>query len=129
MIVIKKKELTRKTDERGWLAELMRTEDVSNGTFGQLLITTAKPGLEKGGHYHLRKREWYIVLQGKGQIRIWDKKSSETATLDVDGEHLILVEIPIGFFHSIKNTGVDELHVLVYLSEAYNPEDSDTYYE
>ena len=52
------KKLVVKKDSRGWLAEIIQSEDVGKKRFGLLLITTAHPGQVKGNHYHKKKKEW-----------------------------------------------------------------------
>lgn len=127
--LLKTKKLEVKKDGRGWLAELIRVEDVSNPLFGHLLVTVAKPGIIKGNHYHRRKREWYIVLKGKGLLKVWNKDGSEKKQMILDERDLKLVEIPTNYFHTIKNIGKEDLYLLSYLNESFNPEDPDTYYE
>lgn len=122
------KKLTVKKDDRGWLAEIIRTEDV-NSQFGQILVTTALPGKTKGNHYHKRKKEWYIVIKGKGLLRLKDSKTSEIKELILDSKDLTLVEMPLNVIHAIKNIGDEELFLLVYISEAFDAKDPDTYYE
>jgi len=53
-----------KSDERGWLAEIIRQEElVRTKEFGQFMVTTAYPSCVKGNHYHIRKFEWFCVLK------------------------------------------------------------------
>lgn len=129
MIKLKIKRLDRKTDERGWLSELLRREDVSGSTFGQLIVTTANPGFTKGKHYHLRKREWYIVLVGNAKLLIRNRQTDEIKEKILDGDKLELVEIPVGYYHEITNIGKKVMYLLTYTDEVFNPKDSDTFYE
>lgn len=128
-IKLKQKKLNKKQDERGWLAELIRGEDVYGEPFGQLLITVAKPGFTKGNHYHLRKKEWYCVIEGKGVLNVWNKEKTEKLKIELSSDNLTLVEMPQAYFHSITNTGDSDLILLAYLNEPFNPKDQDTYYE
>lgn len=121
------KKLDVKKDDRGWLAEIIRTEDV-NSQFGQILITTALPGKIKGNHYHRRKKEWYSVIKGKGLLRLKDLKTGEIKDLTLDSVDMKLVEIPLNIAHAIKNIGNEELFLLAYVSESFNAQDPDTYY-
>lgn len=121
------KKLTVKKDDRGWLAEIIRTEDV-NDKFGQILVTTALPGKVKGNHYHKRKKEWYCVIRGKGLLRLKNPKNGETKDLILDARELTLVEMPLNIAHAIKNIGDEELFLLAYVSESFNEKDPDTYY-
>lgn len=128
-IKLKQKKLNVKKDERGWLVELIRGEDVYGEPFGQLLVTVAKSGFTKGNHYHLRKKEWYCVVEGKGDLKIWNKKRTEELKVELSSENMTLVEMPKTYFHSITNTGHSDLVLIAYLNEPFNPQDQDTYYE
>lgn len=128
-MIIHSKKLDVKKDPRGWLAEIVRPEDVDNKSFGQILVTTAKPGETKGNHYHKRKTEWYCVIRGNGRLTLIDNKNGETKSLSMGEDDMILVAIPPNYFHSIKNTGKKEMYLMVYVSEPFNPSDPDTYYE
>ena len=40
-----------------------------------------------------------------------------------------LIKIPPLIWHAIENNGSDDLYLLAYISESFNPKDPDTYYE
>ncbi|MGQ7102451.1 polysaccharide biosynthesis C-terminal domain-containing protein [Escherichia sp. SP-MK] len=46
----------------------------------------------------------------------------------VSGERLEVVDIPPGYTHNIKNVGPDEMLVLFWANEIFNPEKADTFY-
>ena len=124
------KKLEVKKDDRGWLAEILRAEDIGKKPlFGQILVTTAKPGQTKGNHYHLRKREWYCVIKGKGEVAVIDRKTREVSKYELGDDNFSLLEIPIGKLHTITNIGDEEMILLVYISEPFNKDDPDTFYE
>lgn len=115
------------TDKRGWLAELLKNRDLENKKFGQLLITVAKPGATKGGHYHLRKEEWFIVISGRGELKFIDNKTGEEIKMILDEKDLKAVQIPLNTKHWIKNLGEKDLSLLAYCSEEFNSNDTDTF--
>lgn len=121
------KKLDVKRDSRGWLAEIIRPEDVGYEKFGQILISTALPGKTKGHHYHTRKREWYCVIQGTGLLTVTDRTSGEKTEMVLRDSDMTLVEIPTGFLHALENTGDRELVLLAYLDESFDPNDPDVY--
>lgn len=126
-IVIKKLLVSR--DERGWLSEIVRPEDVGKTQFGQILITTANKGQTKGKHYHKRKIEWYCVIQGKAILTITNNKTKKGREVPMGEGNMILVKIPPNHFHEIKNIGETEMLLLVYINEAFDPSDPDIYYD
>lgn len=123
------RKLDVKKDERGWLAEVIKTEDVGNFPFGLIHVTSAKPGYTKGGHFHKRKTEWFCVIRGEGRLFLKDLKSGEEKNLKLGEENMSLVKIPPFVFHSIKNMGNDEMYLLAYVSEKFDPKDPDIYKE
>lgn len=126
MIPIKK--IEKKIDERGWLAELLKKEDVEPKEFGQFFITVANPGVTKGNHYHERKREWFCVIKGRAELVLSDIKAKKEEKVILSEDNLQVAEIRPYIFHAITNIGEGELYVLVYTNEVFNPDDQDTRY-
>ncbi len=114
-----------KRDERGWVAEVIRREELSSKEFGQILITTAHPGVVKGNHYHTRKREWFCVIVGKGKLVLESAQGREEIIMGE--ENPVAVEVPPGVAHALVNVGDEMMYALVYVDEPYEPEDPDTF--
>ena len=117
-------------DVRGSFTEIFRTVDR-----GQFSINISKPGIIKGNHWHNTKNEKFVVVSGKGVIRFrrigLDEKSIPFPVLEyfVDGEHLEVVDIPVGFTHNIENLGDDDMVTLMWASECFDPDKPDTFFE
>ena len=120
-----------KADNRGFVAEIVRDEDLENPNkkFGQIYVTTAKPGQTKGKHYHERKTEWFCVVKGKGLLTLIDKASNDRQEIKMGEDNMVAVQIPPNVWHAIKNTGDNEMYLLAYIDESFNPNDPDTIYE
>jgi UDP-2-acetamido-2,6-beta-L-arabino-hexul-4-ose reductase len=124
------KTLDVKKDERGWLAEVIRKEELVRGKeFGQFMMTTAYPGYVKGNHYHTRKYEWYCVLKGEAKLALVDINSGEREELLLNENQLKTVRIPPHVSHAIENIGTEMMYLLIYIDEPYNDKDPDTFYE
>lgn len=121
------KNLVLKKDKRGILSEIIRAEDVDNKAFGQLMLTTVLPGFTKGEHFHKRKTEWYCVIKGRGLLEIINNKTKEKEEIIMEEENMQLAKILPNHFHSIKNIGKDEMYLLVYINEVFDPLDPDTF--
>lgn len=121
------KKLEIKEDKRGWLAEIVRPEDIGEKKFGLVLMTTVLPGQTKGNHYHKRKTEWYCVIKGDGLLTLTDQTTKEKKEMEIGEKNMVLVKIPSLTIHSIKNMGTEELYLLAYVDEVFNPSDPDTY--
>lgn len=112
------------TDERGLFAELIHTK-----SSGQFSISTSKPGIIRGNHYHNTKVEKFIVIKGSAIISMRKIDKKEVHKFRVDGDKLQIVTIPVGYTHNIKNTGNDEMILLIWCNEIYDNNNPDTYYE
>lgn len=128
---VKIKKLQVKEDERGFVAEIVRVEDLENKkkSFGQIYISTANPGQTKGKHYHQRKTEWFCVIKGKGLLTLVDKNSKEKQEIKMGEDNMVAVAIPPMVWHAIANTADSEMYLLAYIDESFNPDDPDTIYE
>lgn len=115
--------LTIRSDERGCLAEMMKSR-----TFGQIFVSRTKPGITRGNHYHHTKTEKFMVVEGEALIRFRRIDSDETIEHRVSGQEFKVVDIPPGYTHHITNTGQGELVTLFWASEMFNPERPDTYF-
>jgi len=117
--------LTRRTDQRGALVETVR----SHGGTGQTFVSTTRPGVTRGEHYHLRKVERFVVLSGRASIRLRRMFSDEVVGFEVEGDQPCVVDMPTGWVHSITNTGGSDLTTLFWTNELFDPDAPDTYPE
>ncbi len=111
-------------DYRGWLVEAVK---VNSG--GQCFVSTTKPGITRGNHFHLRKVERFIVLQGKAKIQLRKLFSNEIVSYTLDGSVPSYVDIPTMHTHSITSVGEDELITLFWTDEFFDPDIPDTTFE
>lgn len=116
-------ELKMRYDERGWLAEFIKSSQ-----FGQIFISRTKPGITRGNHWHNTKIEKFLVIDGEAEINFRRVNSEEVIKYQVSGKQLKVIDIPAGYTHSITNTGSNDLVTLFWADEIFNPEDSDTYF-
>ena len=110
-----------RTDPRGSLFEVIKTH---HG--GQAFLSTTKPGITRGNHFHRRKFERFCVIKGKASIkmrRLFDDKILE---FFVSGEMPQFVDIPTLYTHDITNTGTSELLTLFWTNEIFDPHNPDT---
>lgn len=114
-------------DERGWLAELLHRRDIGHTAFGQLLVTVARPGITKGGHYHLRKEEWFLVVAGKAELRLRDNATLEEQNILLGKDNMRAVQIPLNTAHWIRNVGDEDMYLIAYCNEEFDPGDPDTF--
>lgn len=115
-------DLEEHRDNRGVFCELVRTKEA-----GQVSISTTNPEIVRGGHYHNTKMERFIVVKGKAKIEFEHVITHEKYEFEVSGNKLQYVTIPVGYQHSINNIGDDELVLILWANELFNPEVPDTY--
>ena len=111
-------------DDRGWLVETVKAN-----SGGQCFVSTTRPKITRGNHFHRRKVERFFVLQGKARIKLRKLFTDEVIAFDLDGEAPAFVDIPTLHTHSITNIGNSELITLFWSDEFFDPDNSDTYFE
>lgn len=111
-------------DNRGWLVETVKAN-----SGGQCFVSTTRPGVTRGNHFHRRKVERFFVLQGKAQIKLRKLFTDDVIIYDLNGDNPAYVDIPTLHTHNITNIGDTELITLFWSDEFYDPDNSDTYFE
>lgn len=114
--------LTPRTDQRGRLVEVVRM----HGGEGQTFVSSTRPGVTRGEHFHLRKVERFVVIGGRARISLRRMFHHEVISFDVSGDDPVAVDMPIGWSHNITNTGDSDLTTLFWTSELFDPDDPDT---
>ncbi|MCM2590896.1 NAD-dependent epimerase/dehydratase family protein [Rossellomorea marisflavi] len=117
-------ELKMNLDQRGSFTEFIKTPDR-----GQVSINISKPGITKGNHWHHTKNEKFLVVSGEGLIRFRNMDTNEVIEYKVTGLNLQVLDIPVGYTHSIINIGECDLITVMWANECFNPIKSDTYFE
>lgn len=117
--------LTAHADDRGQLVETVR----SHGGQGQTFVSTTRPGVTRGEHFHLRKVERFVVLSGRATIGLRRVLDGDVVSFDVTGERPVIIDMPTMWAHNITNTGHEELVTLFWTNELFDPNDPDTYRE
>ena len=118
-----KYKLNSNTDERGSFTEILKTNEN-----GQISVNIIKPNCIKGNHWHHTKIEKFIVLSGEGIIKMENVSTKEKVEYSVNDKELNIVDIPVGYIHSIINNGSKDLVVLIWANEIFNKKKADTFY-
>ncbi len=112
------------SDSRGAFMEVIR---LSSG--GQVSFSTTFPGITRGNHFHTHKIERFSVISGEAQIQLRQIGTDKVINFHLNGESPAYVDIPVWFTHNIKNVGKKDLFTIFWISEFYDPDDPDTYFE
>lgn len=113
--------LVRHEDPRGAFSEVLRTPDA-----GQFSFFTAHPGVTRGGHYHHTKTEKFLVVKGNARFRFRHIVTSEQCDIMVRAEEGRVVDTVPGWAHDVTNVGDDEMIVLLWANETFDPQKPDT---
>lgn len=116
-------QLKMNIDNRGSFTEILKSEER-----GQVSVNISKPGIVKGNHWHNTKNEKFIVVKGKAKISFRKVNSDEVFSYIVSDEKIEVVDIPVGYTHSIENIGNTDLITIMWANELFNPDKPDTYY-
>lgn len=112
-----------KKDNRGWLTEFVKSK-----SSGQIFISRTKQGVTRGRHWHHTKIEKFVVIDGQATIKLRQINSNEVLEFNVSGTEIKVVNIPVGYTHSITNTGDTDLLTLFWANEIFDPDKPDTYF-
>ena len=104
--------LKKYIDERGWLAELFRLDEI-NEEFHPVMtyISVTEPGVQRGPHEHVEQADLFCFIGPSNfKLCIWDNRiSSKTygrmMTLFVGADNPQAVIVPKGMAHAYKNIG------------------------
>ncbi len=87
---------------------------LAEGENASVHVAIVNPGVKLKDHYHKFRDEIYVILKGKGEIRLNDRYIEV-----VEGD---VVLIPKGTIHSIRNIGDEVLIFLFMSSPPFDPE-------
>lgn len=112
-----------KTDNRGDLAELIKSHQ-----FGQMFVSRTYGGITRGNHYHDSKIEKFCLLQGEAVIRFRHIETNQMVEYRVSETKWEVVDIPPGYTHHIENLSKEEMIVLFWANQVFDPLLPDTYF-
>ena len=115
-------DLTLHEDNRGDLFEAARADGK-----GQVFLSTSHPGITRGEHFHFRKVERFLVVQGTAEIKLRRIFTDDVFTCKVDGSRPQAFDIPTLHTHNITNVGDGPLLALFWTGEHFDPDDADTW--
>ncbi|MDO8523673.1 MAG: capsule biosynthesis protein CapF, partial [bacterium] len=113
-----------KIDDRGQLFETVKHEGG-----GQFFVSTTRPGAMRGNHYHVRKLERFMVIEGEAEISLRKLLDTEVLRFRVGGAEPVYIDMPTFYTHAIQNVGSGDLTTLFWSDEMFDVNDPDTYAE
>lgn len=111
------------SDDRGSLFETLRSDGQ-----GQVFLSTTRPGITRGNHFHFDKVERFSVISGKATIRMRRVLHDQVDTYEVSGDKPQAIDMPTLYTHNITNTGDEPLVTLFWAAQHFDPDNPDTYF-
>ena len=129
---VKVKKLAVHCDERGRLAEMLRSDDAMFIKFGQVYMTTVYQGAVKAWHYHKKQVDSFVCVKGMIKLVLFDSRDGSKTRGELNeffiGEHNpSLVQIPNGVYHGFKGISDVESIVINTPTETYNAKEPDEF--
>ena len=107
---VRVKELRLIPDGRGYLMEMLRSDDEIFDRFGQVYLSVCYPGVVKGWHYHKVQTDYFTIVRGMMKVVLYDRRD-ESPTRGEGNEFFIgelnplLITIPPGVLHGMMAVG------------------------
>ena len=105
-------DLKKYYDERGWLAELFRHDDLAEEFYPAMsYISFTKPGVQRGPHEHVDQADLFCFIgPSTFNLRLWDNRPysltyNNVVSLFVGEANPKAVVVPKGVVHGYKNIG------------------------
>jgi UDP-2-acetamido-2,6-beta-L-arabino-hexul-4-ose reductase len=116
---------TLRSDRRGTLFETVR----SHGGPAQVFVSTTRPGMTRGDHYHLHKVERFAVVSGEAEIALRRLLDDRIVRFRLGGSAPGYVDMPTLWVHSIRNVGDCDLVTMFWANQLMDPANPDQYPE
>jgi UDP-2-acetamido-2,6-beta-L-arabino-hexul-4-ose reductase len=111
------------SDPRGYLFEGARARCTDTLSF----VSSTHPGAVRGQHFHRRKIERFLVVEGEAEISLRKVAGEGEIAFRVSGRRPQAVDMPTLWAHAIKNVGTSTLLTVFWTNELLNAAEPDTY--
>ena len=107
-------------DERGWLAELFRHDELEPEFYPAMAyLSVTEPNQQRGPHEHVDQADLFCFIGGGNfKLRLWDNRADSPTfrrvmTMVVGADNPQAVIIPKGVAHAYKNISPTEKGVVI----------------
>ena len=126
------KPLTPRADERGYLMELLRSDDPLFVGFGQSYVSLNYPGVVRAWHWHEIQYDYFVVVRGMVKVALFDRREAAPTRGEVQEVYLgeqspALLRIPPGVLHGYKTIGTEPSLLLNFPTRTYDRTHPDEY--
>lgn len=120
-------------DERGWLMEILRSDDPDYfQKFGQVYVSATYPGVVKAWHYHKHQIDNFSCVSGMVKLVLVDTREGSPTKGAINEFFLgtqnpTLVQVPNLVYHGWKCISTEVSTVVNVPTELYRYDDPDEY--
>jgi len=112
-------ELKRFEDERGWFSELARASELPK-PIRQANLAYSRRGVLRGLHYHERGQDdLFVCLQGMVRVVVLDRETGEAFTEDIGDENPVAIYVPGVHAHGYE--ALTDCLFCYLVTEEYDP--------
>lgn len=101
------------SDGRGWGLRPLEVAGLAGKPLGDLHVVFLKPGMTRGDHHH-DATEWLLVTEGSVEVRSRASEAEPVLLRTLAGAAPVLLEIPPGVRHSIRNAGERTVYLVAF---------------
>ncbi len=112
------KSLDSYSDERGWLAEFFRHDELPADVHPVMgYVSATRPGVERGPHEHQFQTDLFVFFHGQFRLYLWDPRPDSPTRnvrqiLDVGQDNPKVVIVPPGIVHGYRNVGPTDAFII-----------------
>jgi len=121
------KDLQKHADQRGWLVEMLKQDEIEAGqTIKQIYVATIQPGCFRGGHYHLKRIEWFFIIGDNVEIHLEDVGTKEHKAIFIVNDKPQRITINPNVAHAVINKGNGAAYLFSAQNNIFAHENPDT---
>jgi dTDP-4-dehydrorhamnose 3,5-epimerase len=121
--IVRRIELNRFADDRGWFMELMRASGLPKPV-RQSNVVRSRKGVIRGLHYHERGQDdLFVCLEGMVRVVALDRETGETFTEDIGEDNPVAIYVPGTLAHGYE--ALTDCLFLYHVTEEYDADSPD----
>jgi dTDP-4-dehydrorhamnose 3,5-epimerase len=121
--IVRRIELNRFADDRGWFMELMRASGLPKPV-RQSNVVRSRKGVIRGLHYHERGQDdLFVCLEGMVRVVALDRETGETFTEDIGDDNPVAIYVPGTLAHGYE--ALTDCLFLYHVTEEYDADSPD----
>lgn len=119
-------------DERGWLLEVLRSDEPLFSRFGQVYVSATYPGVVKAWHMHREQTDYFACVAGMVKLVLIDQRPGSATEGVVNEFHLgplnpVLVRVPKLVHHGWKCISTEISLVVNVPDQVYRYDEPDEF--